>query len=56
MAAAIEDLLANPERRHALEQRARRTAEQYYGWPAMALAQHRLYESLLKLPGKEGVI
>jgi len=42
-AAAIEQLLADPARRRALEVRARLTAEQRFGWDAIARAQAGLY-------------
>jgi GT2 family glycosyltransferase/glycosyltransferase involved in cell wall biosynthesis len=56
MAAEIERLLEHPEERQALERQARRTAEQHYGWGAMAAAQRRLYQELLQLPREDGVI
>ncbi|MEO5926011.1 MAG: glycosyltransferase [Bryobacteraceae bacterium] len=46
-AAAITLLLDSPERRVALEQHARATAERVYGWKAMAAEQMRLYRELL---------
>jgi glycosyltransferase involved in cell wall biosynthesis len=46
-AAAISDLLDSPDRRTALELRARQTVEQLYGWDAIASIQKKLYESLL---------
>ncbi len=46
MAAAIARLIRDPERRRALERRARATAESRYGWDAIASEQRALYESL----------
>jgi len=46
MAQAIERILANQDLRRQLEQNARRTVEQRYGWPAIAERQSELYESL----------
>jgi glycosyltransferase involved in cell wall biosynthesis len=46
-AAAIEQLLSDPGRRRALESQARLTAEQRYGWDAIARSQAALYETLL---------
>jgi len=46
MAAAIERLFRDPDRRKALERRARLTAERSYGWDAIARQQRALYESL----------
>jgi GT2 family glycosyltransferase/glycosyltransferase involved in cell wall biosynthesis len=46
MVRAITRLLDSPEDRQALERNARRTAEQRYGWDAIAEEQKRLYESL----------
>ena len=45
-AAALEQLLADPARRRTLETQARLTAEQRYGWDAIARAQRALYEGL----------
>jgi len=49
MAAAISALLDSAERRAALERQARRTAEERFGWDAIAGEQEKLYESLLTL-------
>jgi GT2 family glycosyltransferase/glycosyltransferase involved in cell wall biosynthesis len=46
MAQAIAHLLDSAEDRAALERHARRTAEERYGWDAIATAQKRLYERL----------
>ena len=48
MAREITRLLDSPEDRKALEVQARRTAEQRYGWDAIAAEQRRLYEELLE--------
>ncbi|MEK7405951.1 MAG: glycosyltransferase, partial [Acidobacteriota bacterium] len=45
-AAAIRDLLANPEKRRALGRAARATAERDYDWNAIARRQRELYGSL----------
>ncbi|HYK58168.1 MAG TPA: glycosyltransferase [Bryobacteraceae bacterium] len=47
LARAISLLLDSPEQRQALEQQARSTAEQRFGWNAISRAQQELYESLL---------
>jgi GT2 family glycosyltransferase/glycosyltransferase involved in cell wall biosynthesis len=47
-AAAVTRLLDSPQERIALESQARRTAEERFGWDAIALEQKRLYESLLQ--------
>jgi GT2 family glycosyltransferase/glycosyltransferase involved in cell wall biosynthesis len=47
IAHAITKLLDSPDRRRALEQQARQTAERLYGWDAIAAEQKKLYESLL---------
>jgi glycosyltransferase involved in cell wall biosynthesis/GT2 family glycosyltransferase len=47
MARAITRLLDSPEERQVLEQHARRTAEELYGWDAIAEEQKKLYLSLL---------
>jgi glycosyltransferase involved in cell wall biosynthesis len=47
MARAISALLDSPQQRNVLEQQARRTAEQRFGWDAISRAQRELYESLL---------
>jgi len=41
-------LLADPDRRRELESQARRTAEERYGWDAIARAQATLYARLLR--------
>ena len=46
-ASAINRLLDSPSARKVLESHARRTAEQRYGWDAIAAEQKRLYDSLL---------
>ncbi|MBK5293372.1 MAG: glycosyltransferase [Acidobacteriia bacterium] len=46
MARAIEALLRDRDLRRRIEQRARQTVEQRYGWPAIARRQRELYESL----------
>jgi GT2 family glycosyltransferase/glycosyltransferase involved in cell wall biosynthesis len=46
MADAITLLLDRPEQRIAIEQHARRTAEQSYSWDAIALRQAELYRDL----------
>ena len=46
-AGAIERLLVNDDERRALELQARATAEQRYGWDAIARAQRALYANLL---------
>lgn len=48
MAEAILDLFAKPERRRALERRARATVENRFDWDVIAREQARLYESLLE--------
>jgi len=52
MASAILDLLSNPERRSALERRARSTVEARYGWDAIGRQQKRLYDRLLAGAGR----
>jgi glycosyltransferase involved in cell wall biosynthesis len=47
MAEAISALLDSPQRREALGRQARRTAEERFGWDAIARLQRELYESLL---------
>jgi len=47
MARAIARLLESPEERRALERTARRTAEERYGWDAIAEEQKRLYLGLI---------
>jgi glycosyltransferase involved in cell wall biosynthesis len=47
MAEAITRLLDSPEERQTLERNARRTAEQRYGWDAIAEEQKRLYLELI---------
>jgi len=46
MAAAISKIFDSPEDRRRLERHARRSAEERYGWDAIAREQRRLYESL----------
>jgi glycosyltransferase involved in cell wall biosynthesis len=47
MGAAIERLIDNPAERKALEQTARRTAEEQYGWDRIGCVQADLYRTLL---------
>ena len=47
MAAAIERLIANPHERKTLEQTARRTAEEQYGWDRIGRVQAELYRTLM---------
>jgi GT2 family glycosyltransferase/glycosyltransferase involved in cell wall biosynthesis len=47
IARAINRLLDSPEERRVLERNARRTAEERYGWDAIAEEQKRLYLSLI---------
>jgi len=56
MAAAIARLLESPAERVAIERHARKTVGRVYGWDAIAREQTKLYESLLQLPRKNGVI
>jgi glycosyltransferase involved in cell wall biosynthesis len=56
MAAAIIHLLNAPAERNMIEARARQTVERVYGWDATAREQKKLYESLLELPRKNGVV
>jgi len=56
MAAAILHLLNAPAERTKIEAHARQTAERVYGWDAIAREQKKLYESLLKLPRKNGIV
>ena len=56
MAAAITQLLENPDERVAIEAHARQTVERVYGWDAIAREQNKLYEGLLKLPREDRVI
>ena len=42
--------------RVAIETHARQTVERVYGWDAIAREQKALYESLLQLPRKDGVV
>lgn len=46
MAAAILRLIENPAERRALEETARRTAEEKYGWDRIGQAQAELYRTL----------
>lgn len=48
-AAAITRVLDSPTERQALERQARKTAEQRYGWTAMAAEQRKLYNFLAKI-------
>jgi GT2 family glycosyltransferase/glycosyltransferase involved in cell wall biosynthesis len=48
MADAITRLLDHPEQRIAMEQHARRTAEQSYSWDAIAERQAALYRELVR--------
>jgi glycosyltransferase involved in cell wall biosynthesis len=48
MAQEIETLLSSPNRRAHLEQHARRTAEQRYGWDAIAQLQKDLYATVIR--------
>jgi glycosyltransferase involved in cell wall biosynthesis len=45
-AAAIQDLLENPEKRRALEAAARATVQRDFDWDAIAARQRELYQSL----------
>ena len=56
MAVAIMRLLDNSAERAKIEAHARRTAEQVYGWDAIARDQKKLYESVLQLPSEDGVV
>lgn len=47
MAAAVRDLLENPDKRHSLEKHARQTVEQRFDWDEIAREQKRLYEELM---------
>jgi len=47
MARAINRLLDSPEERQALERHARKTAEERYGWDAIAEEQKKLYLSMI---------
>ena len=46
LAAAIEELLSNPGRRKTMEQAARRTAEERYGWDRIGEEQVAVYHRL----------
>src|SRR5439155_7102677 len=46
MAAAISELVKNPERRRRIELAARETVVRQYNWDAVALRQEELYQSL----------
>ncbi len=48
LAAAINDLMADPARRIAYGQAGRRRAEELFGWDAIALKTVELYQSLRK--------
>jgi glycosyltransferase involved in cell wall biosynthesis len=52
MADAITKLLDHPEQRIAIEQHARRSAEQSYSWDAIAERQAALYREFLELVKK----
>jgi glycosyltransferase involved in cell wall biosynthesis len=56
MVAAIAHLLEAPAERAAIETHARQTVERVYGWDAIAREQKRLYENLLQLARKDGVV
>ena len=45
-AAAIEELIENPDKRRAIEREARATVERDYDWDAIARQQAELYQSL----------
>lgn len=45
-AAAVRELLTNPEKRRALGRAARATAERDYDWNAIARRQRELYAAL----------
>ena len=47
LAAAIEELVADPDRARALGQEGRRIAIEKFSWRAIALTTVELYESLL---------
>ena len=47
MAAEITHLFENPDRRHELEQAARKTAEEKFDWDAIAREQSSIYRSLI---------
>ena len=47
MARAITQLLESSEDRKILERNARKTAEERYGWDAIAKEQERLYRELI---------
>jgi glycosyltransferase involved in cell wall biosynthesis len=51
-AAAVARLLGDPANRRALETQARRTAEERYGWDALARAQAALYARLAENRGQ----
>ena len=56
MAAAIERLIDNPHERKTLEQTARRTAEEHYGWDRIGRVQADLYRSFLPREGGPGKV
>jgi GT2 family glycosyltransferase/glycosyltransferase involved in cell wall biosynthesis len=56
MAAAITRLLDDPAERAKIQAHARQTAEQVYGWDAIAREQKKLYENLLELPREDRVV
>ena len=47
MAAAIQDLLMNPEKRSAIERQARITVERAFDWDAIAREQKQMYDELI---------
>ncbi len=47
MAAAIKDLLLNPEKRTAIERQARITVERGFDWGAIAREQKQMYDELI---------
>jgi glycosyltransferase involved in cell wall biosynthesis len=46
MAAAVADLLGNPQKRRAIGQQARAAVSQLYGWKSIGIRQRELYEEL----------
>ncbi|MEP7354114.1 MAG: glycosyltransferase, partial [Acidobacteriota bacterium] len=55
MAASIQELLASPDQRRTLERQARVTAEQTYGWDAIAKVQKKLYLELVGSSAEGGL-
>jgi GT2 family glycosyltransferase/glycosyltransferase involved in cell wall biosynthesis len=47
MAAAIRDLLMNPEKRRGIEAKARETVERHFDWDAIAREEAQMYETLI---------